>query len=120
MIPGEYFVEDEPVIANGNRKTVRVRVSNTGDRPVQTGSHTHFFEVNRALDFPRSEAYGFRLNIPSGTSVRFEPGDTREVELVELAGSRIVHGMGGLVEGPLDENREEALRRARERGYRGA
>lgn len=88
MIPGEYFLSDKPVIANRSRKTVSVSVSNTGNRPVQVGSHTHFFDVNKALLFARAKAYGFHLNIPAGTSLRFEPGDTRQVDLVEYGGKK--------------------------------
>src|SRR5213075_2567634 len=111
MIPGEYFLRKEPIDANVGRSTVRVAVTNRGDRPIQVGSHCHFFEVNRALDFDRQAAYGMRLNIAAGTAVRFEPGDTREVELVALGGTREVFGLNELVEGPLDEPkvRDEAL-----------
>ena len=93
--PGEYFLESEPVLANVGRRTARVVVKHTGDRPVQIGSHYHFFEVNDALDFERAAARGMRLNIPAGTSVRFEPGDEKEVELVEYAGERMVLGHKG-------------------------
>jgi urease beta subunit len=103
MIPGEYFLRPEPIELNANRRTVRVDVSNTGDRPIQVGSHFHFFEVNRALSFDRAAAYGMRLNIAAGTAVRFEPGDTREVELVAIGGTREVYGLNGLVNGPLDK-----------------
>jgi urease beta subunit len=103
MIPGEYFLRPEPIELNANRGTVRVDVSNTGDRPIQVGSHFHFFEVNRALSFDRAAAYGMRLNIAAGTAVRFEPGDTREVELVAIGGTREVYGLNGLVNGPLDK-----------------
>ena len=81
MIPGEYFPADKPILANEGQKTVQVNVANTGDRPIQIGSHTHFFEANKALEFEREKAYGFHLNIPAGTSVRFEPGDSKNVEL---------------------------------------
>ncbi len=118
MIPGEYFISDQPIIANENRKTVKILVTNTGDRPIQVGSHTHFFEVNKALSFTRKDSYGSHLNIPSGTSVRFEPGDSREVELVEYAGKRIVFGFSGLVNGNLDEKRENALGKSKERGFK--
>jgi len=101
MIPGEYFLKDEAVEANRGRKTVRIVVANRGDRPIQVGSHCHFFEVNRALDFDRNTAYGMRLNVPAGTAVRFEPGDTKEVELVALGGTRTVYGINGLVNGKL-------------------
>lgn len=116
MIPGELWVEEGEVELNPGRRVVRLRVENTGDRPIQVGSHVHFFEVNRALRFDRTQAYGFRLNIPAGTAVRFEPGQAREVELVELAGQRTVYGMNGLVMGPLERLRDQALTRARERG----
>jgi urease subunit beta len=103
MIPGEYILRREPIEANSGRRTARLIVKNLGDRPVQIGSHYHFFEVNRYLAFNRDEAYGMRLNIPSGTAVRFEPGDSKEVELVALGGSRTVYGMNALVHGPLDD-----------------
>ena len=103
MIPGEYQLRDDPIDANAGRDTVRLEVSNLGDRPVQVGSHCHFFESNRWLAFDREKAYGMRLNIAAGTAVRFEPGDTREVELVALAGDRVVHGINGLVNGKLDD-----------------
>ena len=102
MIPGEYFLKDEPVEANVGRATSTVTVTNRGDRPIQVGSHCHFFEVNRALAFDRQSAYGMRLNIAAGTAVRFEPGDTKEVQLVALGGSRTVYGINGLVNGNLD------------------
>ena len=104
MIPGEII--HPPGAAdlelNVGLATRPLIVSNTGDRPIQVGSHFHFFEVNTSLDFPRQEARGFRLNIPAGTAVRFEPGDTREVELVALAGKREVYGLNNLVNGSLD------------------
>ena len=103
MIPGEYFLEPEPVEINKDRRVCRVTVSNRGDRPIQVGSHCHFFEVNRALTFDRTEAWGMRLNIAAGTAVRFEPGDSREVELVALAGARMVYGLNGCVNGSLDD-----------------
>ncbi len=87
MIAGEYILRSEPVICNEGRKTIKIKVKNTGDRPCQIGSHTHFFEVNKALDFPREKAYGYRLNIPAGTGIRFEPGDEKEVELCEISGA---------------------------------
>lgn len=120
MIPGEYFISDKPIIANQGKKTVKIRVKHTGDRPIQVGSHTHFFEVNKALEFPRSDAYGFHLNIPAGTSVRFEPGDTKDVELTEYGGTKTVWGFNGLVNGSLSDKRDEALERARKMGFRGA
>jgi urease subunit beta len=95
MKPGEYLLESEPIEANVGRKTVKLAVRHTGDRPVQVGSHYHFFEVNNALDFDRQAARGMRLNIPAGTSVRFEPGEEKEVRLVEFAGERLVLGHQG-------------------------
>jgi len=95
MKPGEYLLETEPIAANVGRKTAKLVVRHTGDRPVQVGSHYHFFEVNNALDFDRQSARGMRLNIPAGTSVRFEPGEEKEVRLVEFAGERLVLGHQG-------------------------
>ena len=103
MIPGEYVLGDEPIDINGGRPAVTITVANRGDRPIQVGSHCHFFEVNAALAFDRAAAYGMRLDIAAGTAVRFEPGDAREVELVALGGRRIVHGLNGLVSGALDD-----------------
>ena len=102
MVPGEYFLATDPIEINRGRSTRRVEVANTGDRPVQVGSHFHFFEVNRALHFERASTYGMRLNIASGTAVRFEPGDRREVELVSIGGTREVIGLNRLVDGKLD------------------
>ncbi len=102
MIPGEMFIKDGDVTLNAGRKTVRVTVANTGDRPIQVGSHYHFFETNPALRFDRAKARGMRLDIPAGTAVRFEPGQTREVTLVALAGKRLVYGFRQDVMGKLD------------------
>ena len=101
MKPGEYFLEERDIEANAGRETVKVVVKNSGDRPVQVGSHFHFFEVNTALLFDRQTAYGMRLNIPAGTAVRFEPGDEKEVTLTALGGARVVYGHRGLVNGAL-------------------
>ena len=101
MEPGEYLLESGHIVANAGRRTVRAIVKHTGDRPVQVGSHYHFHEVNNALVFDRAAAYGMRLNIPAGTAVRFEPGEEKEVELVEFAGARVVFGHQGKVNGPL-------------------
>ena len=103
MIPGEYAIQPGEIELNVGRSTLTLSVANTGDRPVQVGSHFHFYEVNAALHFDRDAAYGMRLNIPSGIAVRFEPGDEKEVELVELKGARIVYGLNGRVEGALDK-----------------
>jgi urease beta subunit len=120
MIPGEYLLGDGDIEANVGRRAARVRVANTGDRPVQVGSHFHFFEVNRALRFDRAAAFGMRLDIPAGTAVRFEPGDEKEVGLVELAGGRLVHGLNGLTEGPaMDGRRGECAERAGRAGFGG-
>ena len=119
MIPGEFFLSDEPITANVGKSTTIVSVRNTGDRPIQVGSHTHFFEVNKALEFQRKQSYGCHLNIPAGTSVRFEPGDTKEIELTEFGGKKIVYGFGGLVNGNLDEKKEEAFKKAIEKGFKG-
>jgi urease subunit beta len=102
MIPGEIIpAAGDDLAANAGLETITVKVANTGDRPIQIGSHFHFFEVNTALHFDRPAARGYRLNIPAGTAVRFEPGDTREVELVALAGERHVYGLNNKVDGPL-------------------
>jgi len=113
MIPGEYLLRSDPIELNAGRTTRRIEVSNRGDRPVQVGSHCHFFEVNRCLAFDRGAAYGMRLNIAAGTAARFEPGDTREVELVSIGGSREIYGLNRLVEGRLDDEqvRTAAMKR---------
>ncbi len=122
MIPGEYILADQDVIANDGRRTVDIIVANTGDRPIQVGSHFHFFEANKALRFDRALAFGMRLNIPAGTAVRFEPGDEKRVTLVELGGARRVYGLNGLTNGPTMEDgagppRELAIKLAQERGF---
>ena len=101
MIPGELFIKDDDIELNKGRKTVTVLVANSGDRPIQVGSHYHFFETNPALKFDRKKARGMRLNIAAGTAVRFEPGQSREVTLVALAGSRTIYGFRGEVMGKL-------------------
>jgi urease beta subunit len=111
MIPGEYLLGDGDVIANEGRRTVELTVENTGDRPIQVGSHFHFFEVNRALRFDRARAFGLRLNVPAGTAVRFEPGDAKRVTLVELGGARRVFGLNAVTDG---RDREAALARLHE------
>jgi urease subunit beta len=103
MRPGEYLLDDGEITLNAGRATATVLVANTGDRPVQVGSHYHFFEVNRTLSFDRAAAYGMRLNIAAGTAVRFEPGEQKEVALVAFGGGRIVHGHQGLIGGALDD-----------------
>jgi len=102
MIPGELIAQDGEIELNAGRPTLRLSVANTGDRPIQVGSHFHFYEANPALTFEREQTRGMHLNIPSGTAIRFEPGDEREVELVPFVGSRQVYGFNGLVNGALD------------------
>ena len=121
MKPGEYFLAEAagPVEANAGRAVARVVVRNTGDRPVQVGSHYHFLEVNRALGFDRGAAYGMRLNIAAGTAVRFEPGEEKEVELTEFGGAKVIYGCNGMVQGALGESgaQERAIARARDAGF---
>jgi urease beta subunit len=118
MIPGEYLLAGGEIEVNPGRRTIEVRVVNTGDRPIQVGSHFHFFEVNKALRFSRGSAFGMRLNIPAGTAVRFEPGDDRVVTLVEIAGQRIVRGLNSLTEGAADASRRDELtNQAAARGF---
>ena len=120
-VAGEYLLEDGEIELNVGRTTGAVRVANTADRPIQVGSHFHFFEVNGALSFDRKAAYGMRLNIAAGTALRFEPGEERDVELVELGGTRTVYGMNALVSGELDAPgmKEAALERAQAAGFKG-
>lgn len=103
MIPGEYEIQKGELVLNEGREKVKLSVANLGDRPIQVGSHYHFFETNSALEFDREASYGFRLNIPAGTAVRFEPGQTREIELVAYSGSREVYGFNAKVMGPLEK-----------------
>ena len=117
MIPGEYFLRSEPIELNEGQTPVRLRIDNTGDRPIQVGSHTHFFEVNRYLRFDRKKAYGCRLDIPAGTALRFEPGEGREVDLVPFGGRRVAFGMNALVNGPLDKDVDSVLKRAAALGF---
>jgi urease subunit beta len=121
MKPGEYLLEIAagPIEANKGRKNARVLVKNTGDRPIQVGSHYHFFETNAALSFDRQAAYGMRLNIAAGTAVRFEPGEEKEVGLTDFGGHRMIRGFNSLVESALDDarTRAESLERARKAGF---
>ena len=118
MIPGEYILAQDAIEANDGRETAELLVGNTGDRPIQVGSHFHFFEANRALRFDRKRGFGMRLNIPAGTAVRFEPGDEKMVTLVKLAGSREVYGLNHLTNGPASEERmASAMERAAEAGF---
>ena len=120
--PGDLALADEPIELNAGRERVELEVTNMGDRPVQVGSHFPFFEVNAELRFERRRAYGFRLDIPSGTAVRFEPGQALEVNLVEVGGRRCVTGFNSLTEGSIDSDdiKLAALTRAREQGFKGA
>jgi urease beta subunit len=126
MIPGEYFLAAAPIQANAGRRTDVIEVSNTGDRPIQVGSHFHFFEVNRSLRFDRARAFGMRLNVPAGTAVRFEPGDSKKVTLVELGGTSLVFGLNGLTNGPAGQSADQrparaaACEAARSQGFEGS
>jgi urease subunit beta len=102
MIPGQFILEDGNIELNAGREKISIDVANSGDRPIQVGSHYHFYETNTALHFDRAKARGFRLNIPAGTAVRFEPGQARTVELVALAGDRVVYGFNAKVMGKLE------------------
>jgi len=122
MKPGEILCAASDIVANRGRRTCEIVVANTGDRPVQVGAHYHFFEVNKALRFDRETALGMRLNIPSGTTMRFEPGDERKVTLVEILGKKIVRGLNNLTDGDLNspEVRRKAMERAGARRFQGA
>ncbi len=115
MIPGELFIKEGEITLNEGRRTANVEVANTGDRPIQVGSHIHFFEVNKALSFDREEAFGMRLNIPAGTAVRFEAGEQKSVELVELGGKKLVIGVNNLCNGA---SKEEAIENMRSKGFK--
>ena len=119
IIPGEIISGEGDIIALHGRATCELAVSNIGDRPIQVGSHCHFFEANRALKFNREQSYGFRLQVPAGTAVRFEPGESKHVTLVALGGNRVAYGVNGLVNGRLDDAQVKAaaLERAVERGF---
>lgn len=121
LVPGEIILGTGDIVALADRRTLALTVANHGDRPIQVGSHCHFFEVNRALRFPREKAFGFRLNVPAGTAVRFEPGEEKRVTLVALGGNRIAHGINGLTNGALDKARVKAraLKRAAALGFLG-
>ena len=119
VIPGEIILGEGDIVAFHGRQTVEFIVANTGDRPIQVGSHCHFFEANRALRFDREKAYGFRLQVPAGTAVRFEPGEDKRVTLVSIGGHRVAYGINGLVNGRLDDPtvKAKALAAAREQGF---
>lgn len=119
VIPGGIILGEGDIVAFTGRQTVELIVANTGDRPIQVGSHCHFFEANRALRFDRERAYGFRLQVPAGTAVRFEPGEDKRVTLVSIGGNRVAYGINGLVNGRLDDPnvRAKAMTAAREAGF---
>lgn len=120
MIPGEYILASELIACNVGRSTVTVVVVNTGDRPVQVGSHFHFFEVNRQMEFDRAKAFGMRLNIPAGTAVRFEPGEEKEIELVAFGGNNKLFGFNNLVDGSInsDDARQSAMQKLEEQNFK--
>jgi urease beta subunit len=119
VIPGELFLAKDDIVAFDGRPTVELTVANTGDRPIQVGSHCHFFEANRALRFDRTKAFGFRLQVPAGAAVRFEPGEEKRVTLVAFGGHRVAYGINGLTNGRLDDPavRTRALAKAAELGF---
>lgn len=119
VIPGEIILGQGDIVALEGRPTVDLIVANTGDRPIQVGSHCHFFEANRALQFDREKAFGFRLEIPAGTAVRFEPGEEKRVRLVAIGGNRVAYGINGLTNGRLDDAQVKAtaIRRAKDQGF---
>lgn len=122
MIPGELILKKEDVICNAKKNTIKLEVKNTGDRPIQVGSHFHFFEVNKALDFDRNKAVGMRLNIPSSTAVRFEPGEKKQVILVEFGGKKLVKGFNNLTDGDVSSNavKSASIAKAKKNGFKGA
>jgi urease beta subunit len=122
MIPGEYVLAEGEIILNEGRSTTTLIVANRGDRPIQVGSHFHFFEVNSYLDFDRDAAFGMRLDIPAGTAVRFEPGDEKEVTLTAFGGARRVMGLNALTDGDIDSAavKKKAIENARKENFRGA
>lgn len=118
MIPGEIIYSGREIILNDNRKTIKIKVINLGDRPVQVGSHFHFFEVNKILKFDRESSYGMKLDIPSGTSVRFEPGEEKEVQLVELGGKKRVFGLNDLTQGQtIEDTKASSVNNAKLKGF---
>ena len=119
--PGDILTEEGEIELNAGKDKAQITVTNTADRPIQVGSHFHFFEVNKALEFNRNLAYGMRLDIPAGTAVRFEPGESKRVELVEIGGTREGYGLNGLVEGSIDDEeiKKKALKKAAELGFKG-
>jgi urease subunit beta/urease subunit gamma/beta len=120
MVPGEVIVGEGNIVCNAARKTITIKATNTGDRPIQIGSHYHFFEVNAAISFSRGDAFGMRLNIPASTAVRFEPGEEKEVELVEIGGSRSAFGHNDLVNGSTTQeaNKEESMQLLKSKNFK--
>ena len=120
MIPGEYFIGEGEIVCNAGRPVTTIKVVNTGDRPVQVGSHCHFFEINREMLFDRAKAFGMRLNIAAGTAVRFEPGEEKEVELVAFGGVRSVFGINNLVGGDtvLERSKQAAMERLEKNNFK--
>jgi urease subunit beta/urease subunit gamma/beta len=120
MIPGEIFVKNGTIICNEGRETVKIKVTNTGDRPIQVGSHFHFFEVNKTMSLDREKAFGKRLNIVASTAVRFEPGEEKEVELVEIGGNKIARGFNNLVDASItsEEQKEISLAKAEKLNFK--
>lgn len=121
IIPGEFLIDEGEITLNDGTESIEIKVKNTGDRPIQAGSHYHFFELNKLLEFDRKAAFGMRLDIPSGTAVRFEPGETKTVRLISISGNRIGYGLNGLVNGSFDDDnvKSEALKKAKELGFKG-
>lgn len=121
LVPGELLIESGEIELNTDMDTASINVTNTADRPIQVGSHYHFFEVNKELEFERVRAYGMRLDIPAGNAVRFEPGETKKVNLVEIGGERKGFGLNGLLEGEMDDEKikEAAIKKAKENGFKG-
>lgn len=118
MIPGEVIPKDEEIIININKRTIQIKVSNHGDRAIQVGSHFHFFEVNTELKFEREKAFGMRLDIPSGTAIRFEPGEEKEVNLVEVGGNKVIVGFNNLTNARINnENLQKSLEKARAKKF---
>ena len=120
-VPGEYLIDDGDIIINDGKEVIEITVTNTADRPVQVGSHFHFFEVNKALEFDRKAAYGMHLDVPAGTAVRFEPGESKRVSLVKIGGNRIGYGLNDLVQGKMDDEevKEKAFEKAKSLGFKG-
>lgn len=118
MIPGEVIAKDEDIILNINKRIAQIKVSNHGDRAIQVGSHFHFFEVNKQLKFDREKAFGMRLDIPAGTAIRFEPGEEKEVNLVEVGGNKVIVGFNNLTNARINkENLQKSIEKAKERKF---